>query len=64
LLLDKAQEYNLPDDLRFSNWRILDENQIEGIIKWLWAGESCKQIERIIKALKSSIKQLEELAKN
>ena len=64
LLLNKAQEYNLPDDLRFSNWRTLDEKQIERILKWLWAGKSCKQTERIVKALNSSIKQLEELAKN
>jgi len=64
LLLNKAQEYNLPDDLRFSDWRTLDENRIERILKWLWAGKSCRQTERIIKALKSSIKQLEELAEN
>jgi mannitol-1-phosphate/altronate dehydrogenase len=64
LLLKKAEEYNPPEDLRFINWRALDENKIKRILNWLWAGESCKRTERIIKALKSSIKQLEELTKN
>jgi len=64
LLLNKAQEYNLPDDLRQCNWRTLNENQIEKIINWLWTGKNCKQEDQIIKSLKSSIKQLEELAKN
>jgi mannitol-1-phosphate/altronate dehydrogenase len=64
LLLDKAQEHNLPEDLSFSNWRTLDENQIERILNWLWTGKSCKQTSQIIKTLKNSIKQLEELTKN
>jgi len=64
VLLNKAQEYNLPDDLCCFNWRTLDENQIEKILKWLWTSKSCKQADQIIKFLKSSIKQLGELATN
>ena len=64
LLLKKAEENNLPNDLRCCNWRTLNENQIEKILNWLWADKNCKQINHIVKSLKSSIKQLEELAKN
>jgi len=64
LLLNKAAEYNLPEDMNYHNWRILDESQIERILNWLWAGRSCKQNNQIVKYLKTSIKQLEKLAKN
>ncbi len=62
-LLNNAEENNLPNDFRCYDWRTIDEKQIEKILNWLWAGKSCKHVEQIIKTLKSSIKQLEELAK-
>ena len=64
LLLKKVQEYDMPDDLRCCSWRTLDENQIERILNWLWRSKSCKQINQIIKFLKSSTKHLEEFDKN
>ena len=64
LLLNKAQEYNLPDDLCCCNWQALDESQIERILKWLWRNKNCKQGNQIIRFLKSSIKHLEKFAKN
>ncbi|HIJ54040.1 MAG TPA: hypothetical protein HPP66_12950 [Planctomycetes bacterium] len=36
VLLQKAKEYNLPDNLRFGDWRKLDDDGIEKIINWLW----------------------------
>ena len=64
VLLQKANEYNLPDELCFGDWRKLDKVRIERILNWLWAGKSCKLSDQIIKSLKSSTKQLEELAVN
>jgi mannitol-1-phosphate/altronate dehydrogenase len=61
LLLNKAQEYNLPDDLRISSRCELNKNKIERILSWLWRSKSCKQINQIIKLLNSSTKHLEQL---
>ena len=61
VLLQNANEYNLPDDLCFDDWRKLDKIRIEKILNWLWPG---KQTNQIIKSLKGSIKQLEGLATN
>jgi hypothetical protein len=35
VLLEKAEEYNLPNDLRCGDWRKLDNTKIEKIINWL-----------------------------
>jgi mannitol-1-phosphate/altronate dehydrogenase len=64
VLLQKANEYNLPDELCFDDWRKLDEVRIERILNWLWTGKSSKLTDQIIKSLNSSTKQLEELTKN
>jgi mannitol-1-phosphate 5-dehydrogenase len=40
VLLEKAQEYNLPSDLRFGNWRKLDSSNVEKILNWLWNGQT------------------------
>jgi len=62
ILLRKAEEYNLPEDLRVADWCKLDEVRIERILNWLWAEKSCRQINQIIKSLKSARNNLEELA--
>lgn len=41
VLLKKAQEYNLPGDLRLSDWRKLDDAKIQKIINWLWNAQTC-----------------------
>ena len=64
VLQQKAEEYNLPENLRIADWRKLDEIQIERIFKWLWTGKSCRQINQIIKYLKNSINNLQELTVN
>ena len=61
VLLQKADEYNLPDDLRCGDRRKLDMVRIEKILNWLWAGKSCRKIDQIIKSLKNTRKHLEEL---
>jgi len=42
VLLDKAQEYNLPGDLHFADWRKLDGSSIENILNWLWNVQAYK----------------------
>lgn len=49
VLLENADENNLPYDLRFGNWRKLDDGEIEKIIKWLWHGQTSGYAEQIIK---------------
>jgi mannitol-1-phosphate/altronate dehydrogenase len=64
VLLQKAKEYNLPDDLCFGDWHKLDEVRIERILNWLWNGKSCRQIDQIINSLENAKKHLEELTTN
>ena len=64
VLLRKAEEYNLPDDLRCGHWRKLDEIRIERILNWLWDEKSCRQNNQIIKSLKNAKIHLEELVTN
>jgi len=54
ILLQKAQEYDLPEDLRFGDWRKLDETKIEKIVNWLRNGKSCKQADQIIKSINNA----------
>ncbi len=61
VLLQKAEEYNLPDNLRCGDRRKLDEVRIESILNWLWNDRSCRHIDQIIKSLKNATKHLEEL---
>lgn len=48
LLLDRAQENGLANDLRFGDWRKVNEAQIEEIIKWIWSSEYGKHRDRLI----------------
>ncbi|MBN2592074.1 MAG: hypothetical protein JXA81_01100 [Sedimentisphaerales bacterium] len=61
VLLNHADEYELPNNLRRSNWRELDQVQIEYILKWLWNGKKNKHTKQIVKYLKRAAKHLEEL---
>jgi hypothetical protein len=58
VLLDKAEENNLPADLRFGDWRKLDDLQIEKIINWLWDGQKSKYSQQIIKYAQNAQKRL------
>jgi len=63
VLLEKAEEYNLPGDLRFGNWRKLNDVKIEKIINWLWAGQTSKYAERLIKYVQNARRPLTTLIK-
>ena len=54
VLLDKAEEFNLPDDLRFTNWRKLDISGIEKILNWLWKGQTCNYVRSIVQCTQNA----------
>jgi mannitol-1-phosphate/altronate dehydrogenase len=59
VLLEKADESNLPVDLRFGDWRKLDDAGIEKIINWLWNYQSCSYAGQIIRYVQKAKKRLE-----
>jgi mannitol-1-phosphate/altronate dehydrogenase len=61
VLLDKADEYKLHNNLCLSDWRELDRVQIEEILKWLWNEKRCVHTNKIVKYLEKAKKNLEEL---
>jgi mannitol-1-phosphate 5-dehydrogenase len=61
VLLKTADENNLPGDLRFGDWRKLDDAGIEKIIDWLWNGQSCNYAPQLIRYVQKAKKRLETL---
>jgi len=61
VLLEKSDEYRLPENLRLNSWRKLDHINIEKILTWLWNGKRCVHINKIVKYLEQAKKHLEEL---
>jgi len=59
VLLDKAGEYGLPDDLRCRDQRELDYAKVEGILRWIWRGRRGKYTERLVQCVQSAREQLE-----
>jgi len=58
VLLDKAEENNLPADLRFGDWRKLDDAKIEKIINWLWKGQTSTYAQQLIRYVQNAGKRL------
>jgi mannitol-1-phosphate 5-dehydrogenase len=58
LLLQKADDYNLPLDLRIEKWQKLDDTKIEKIINWLWSEQKNQYTLQIIKLTQSTLKPL------
>jgi mannitol-1-phosphate/altronate dehydrogenase len=61
LLLEKAEDYNLPAELCFGDWRTLDSDRIEKIINWLWKGQTCTHAQRLITYVQDARQQLADL---
>jgi len=61
LLLQKADDYNLPHDLKIEKWQNLDNAKIEKIINWLWSDQSNQYTPQIIKHTQSAQNQLKTL---
>jgi len=54
LLLQKADEYRIPQELRFAphkigGWRSLEEKQIGQVLNWVWAGQERADTNRLIR---------------
>jgi hypothetical protein len=64
VLLEAADENNLPTALRFGDWRKLDDVKIEKIIRWLWAGQTCKYADQLIKYVQNARRPLKKLTTN
>jgi mannitol-1-phosphate/altronate dehydrogenase len=60
-LLKNATDSNLPEDLRFGDWRSLDEGKIEKILNWLWTGQRCKDAEQVIEHVQNARRGLRQL---
>ncbi len=63
VLLEKADENNLPGDLRFGDWRKLNDSKIEKIINWLWTGQTSKYTDQLIKYVQNARRPLTILIK-
>jgi mannitol-1-phosphate 5-dehydrogenase len=63
VLLEKAEENNLPNDLRFGDWQQLDNAKIEKIINWLWSEKTNKHTNQIIKHTQNALEPLKKLIK-
>ena len=57
-MLEKANEYKLPADLCFGDWRTLDVDKIEKIIHWLWKGQISGRAQQLIKYVQNAKQQL------
>lgn len=64
VLLQRAEEYNLPQDLRFSSWRELDSGRIGKIINWTWNGQKSEYAQQLSEYVQNAQKRLKKLATN
>lgn len=64
VLLHKAEENNLPSELRFGDWRTLEDGDIQRILNWIWKGQTDRYGERLIEYTQDAKERLEELATN
>jgi mannitol-1-phosphate/altronate dehydrogenase len=62
VLLKNANEYKLPADLCFGDWRELDNDGIQKIINWLWKGQTTTRTQRIIKYVQDAKEHLKKAA--
>ena len=63
VLLEEAQEGDLPDSLRSSDWRQLNNAEIETIIRWIWNDQTGKYSDQLIEYVQNAQKHLIALLK-
>jgi mannitol-1-phosphate 5-dehydrogenase len=61
VLLKKAEEDNLPEGLRFGDWRKLDATEIEKIANWLWTGQKIRRAQQLIGCVQNARRDFEVL---
>ena len=62
-LLKQAEDNNLPQDLRLDDWRKLDNEKIEKILKWLWDGQAGEHAKKLIEYTQLALPKLKALTK-
>ena len=58
LLLQKSHEYKVPQQLRFDNWRRLEEKQIRQELNWVWARQEGADTDRLIRYTHQAMEHL------
>lgn len=51
VLIEQAERYNLPANLRFGDWRKLNGVELEAILNWVWRGQACRHKAEIVKCV-------------
>ncbi|MBC8217084.1 MAG: hypothetical protein H8E73_01340 [Planctomycetes bacterium] len=51
VLIEQAEQYNLPADLRFDDWCKLSGVDVEAILDWAWRGQVCRHTAGIVKGV-------------
>jgi mannitol-1-phosphate/altronate dehydrogenase len=64
VLLEKADEYKLPNDLHIEHWQQLDKLKIEKIVNWLWSEQVNQYSNKITKCLQNTLEQFTNLIKS
>ncbi|MBN2269860.1 MAG: hypothetical protein JXN61_04555, partial [Sedimentisphaerales bacterium] len=62
VLIKQAEQYNLPADLRFDDWRKLGAAEIEAILHWVWRGQACGHTAEMVKCVLAACGALRKLA--
>jgi len=59
VLIEKAEENNLPLNLRFGSWHKLDDAKVEKILNWVWSNKTGKYANQLIKYVQLARRRLE-----
>ena len=60
-LLRNTESNSLPGELRFEDWRKLDKDEIEGILRWLWNDQTCESASQLASLVRGAREHLETL---
>ena len=61
ILLAGADDYDVPDDLRFADWRALNRDDLSRLLQWIWKGQEPPFQEALIDVTFAARKPLAEL---
>jgi len=61
LLLQKSPDYKVPEQLRFDDWRRLEEKQVRQLLSWVWAAQECADANRLIRYTYQAMEHLSSL---
>jgi len=61
VLIEQAEQYGLPEDMRFGDWRRLDAAQLGRFLKWLWKDQTCKYVPQFTDCIRKAVGRLDAL---